>query len=40
MKAIQCKECNKLFVVAERDWKTGEASEAEKKGLCGECMNK
>ena len=37
MKKITCKNCDRLFVVADVDRKTGGPSEAEKSGLCGDC---
>ena len=40
MKYIKCKDCGKLFSVAEKDWRTGGPSEAEKNELCGVCANK
>ena len=40
MKYIKCKDCGKLFGVAEKDWVTGGPSEAEKSELCSRCANK
>jgi len=37
MKTIQCKNCQKLFVVADRDYLTGKPSIAEQTQLCGDC---